>query len=162
MSIRERRVHSKHRARHRLTHPPYDSKTLASRLLAYERKTGPPKPATEATTFRVCARLGTALSALTGVAGFRALLDRATVLAAADLPWFALLRVHTDGSVERAFDVAHLSPEESGVGEAVLVAHLLGLLEVFIGADLTVHLLRDLWPGEAFDDLQTMRPGKYT
>jgi hypothetical protein len=146
-----------------LTHPPpSDLKALASRLLAYERNSDPPKSPTEATTFRVCARLGTALSALTGVAGFRALLDRATVLAAADLPWFASLRVHTDGSIERASDVAHLSSEESAVGEAVLIAHLLGLLEVFIGGDLTVHLIRDLWPEEAFDDPQTMRPRKYT
>lgn len=148
---------------HHLTHPPSDSKTLASRLLAYERNSGLPKPATEATTFRVCARLSTALSALTGVAGFRALLDRATALAAADLPWFASLRVQTDGSIERASGTAvHLTPEESAVGEAVLVAHLLGLLEVFIGGDLTLHLLRELWPEETFDDAKTMRPGKYT
>ena len=142
--------------------PPRDLKALASRLLAYERNSGPPKLPTEATTFRVCARLSTALSALTGVAGFRALLDRATALAAADLPWFASLRVHTDGSIERASEVVLLSPDESGVGEAVLVAHLLGLLDVFIGVDLTVHLIRDLWPEAAFEDLQTMRPGKST
>jgi hypothetical protein len=144
-----------------LTPPPSDLKALARRLHASERNSGPPKPATDATTFRVCARLSTALSALTGVAGFRALLDRATALASADLPWFASLRVNTDGSLERASDIAvHLSPEDSAEGESVLVAHLLGLLVVFIGGEVTLHLLRDLWPNETFGDPQTMRPGK--
>jgi len=35
---------------------------------------------------------------------------------------------------------------------AVLIARLLGLLLIFLGEALTLSLLRNAWPGEAFDD----------
>jgi hypothetical protein len=37
-------------------------------------------------------------------------------------------------------------------GGAVLITSLLGLLRLFLGEALTLSLLRNAWPGEAFDD----------
>jgi hypothetical protein len=40
----------------------------------------------------------------------------------------------------------------AGDGGIVLIARLLGLLLIFLGEALTLSLLRNAWPGEAFDD----------
>ena len=37
-------------------------------------------------------------------------------------------------------------------GGVILIARLLGLLLIFLGEALTLSLLRDAWPGAAFDD----------
>jgi hypothetical protein len=40
----------------------------------------------------------------------------------------------------------------AGDGGVILIARLLGLLLVFLGVALTFSLLRNAWPGAAFDD----------
>jgi hypothetical protein len=42
-----------------------------------------------------------------------------------------------------------LDGHESGEWEVILIAHLLGLLFTFIGEDLTVQLVQDVWPEAA-------------
>jgi hypothetical protein len=40
----------------------------------------------------------------------------------------------------------------AGEGGIILIARLLGLVLMFLGEALTLSLLRNAWPGEAFDD----------
>ncbi len=40
----------------------------------------------------------------------------------------------------------------AGEGGIILIARLLGLLLLFLGEALTLSLLRNAWPGAAFDD----------
>jgi hypothetical protein len=40
----------------------------------------------------------------------------------------------------------------AGDGGIILIDRLLGLLRIFLGESLTLSLLRNAWPAEAFDD----------
>jgi hypothetical protein len=51
-------------------------------------------------------------------------------------------------------DLAGAFPADDG--GIVLIARLLGLLLIFLGEALTLSLLRNAWPGEAFDDRNSM------
>jgi hypothetical protein len=42
--------------------------------------------------------------------------------------------------------------DQAGEGGIILIAILLGQLRIFLGEALTSSLLRNAWPGEAFDD----------
>jgi predicted membrane protein len=53
------------------------------------------------------------------------------------------------GEVETQID---MDKDRAGEGEIILIAHLLGLLRIFLGEALTLSLLRNAWPGAAFDD----------
>jgi hypothetical protein len=48
----------------------------------------------------------------------------------------------------------------AGDGGIVLIARLLGLLLIFLGEALTLSLLRNAWPGEAFDDRNSIHGRK--
>jgi hypothetical protein len=45
-------------------------------------------------------------------------------------------------------------------GEIILIARLLGLLRLFLGEALTLSLLRSTWPGEAFEDRNSLHGRK--
>jgi len=45
-----------------------------------------------------------------------------------------------------------MDKDRAGEGGIILIARLLGLLRIFLGETLTLRLLRNAWPGEAFDD----------
>lgn len=79
-----------------------------------------------------------------GNIGFKALLSRALALAAAEIPSLRTWQINADGSFERAEGVG----AEGGV---VLVAQLFGLLATFIGEELTLRLVREVWPKAPFD-----------
>jgi hypothetical protein len=98
-------------------------------------------------------RLRPHLAALMGNGGFRALLSRALALANAEVPWLRAVHVKADGSLEGLEELrAQLSPAELFDGRVVLLAQLLGLLEAFIGEDLTSRLVRDIWPEVRLND----------
>ena len=94
------------------------------------------------------------LSALAGVAGFRALAFRALAQAKADAPGLWAVEVAADGSLkglgesEPPIDIDNDSAGEGGV---VLIGRLLDLLLIFLGEALTLNLMSDLWP-DALDD----------
>ena len=48
---------------------------------------------------------------------------------------------------------AQLDPDEFSEGGVVLLAQLLGLLVAFIGENLTLRLVREVWPKVPLDDL---------
>jgi len=117
---------------------------FAERLIAYESKRtkafAPPIPV----AFQVCGKLRPHLATLMGKAGFGALLSRALALAAVEAPGLRAVQVQADGSLVIAG--ATEGAAKVGDGGVHLLAQLLGLLEAFIGENLTLRMLREVWP----------------
>jgi hypothetical protein len=82
-----------------------------------------------------------------GNGGFRTLLTRALALAKAEVSSFRAVRVSADGTLDASNDSGtQRDSAQLAEGCVVLLAQLLGLLVSFIGANLTVGLVRDVWP----------------
>ena len=128
-------------------------RNVARRLIAYEGR-GNKSSATESpVAFPVSEKLRPYLATLMGNGGFRALLSRALALANAEVLWLRAVHVKADGSLEGFEELqAQLDPDEVLEGSIVLLAQLMGLLVAFIGASLTVRLLRDIWPTVPLQD----------
>jgi hypothetical protein len=105
-------------------------------------------------SFSVSDKLHPYLATLMGPGGYHALLSRALVLAAAEIPWLCSVEVKPDGSLE-GLDKIHESIGQAEFlrGRVVLLAQLLGLLNAFIGELLTLRLLREAWPRVPLNDL---------
>ena len=119
---------------------------FARHLIAHEaserKKAGLP----ESAAFHVCDHLQPHLATLMGNAGYRALLVRALLLATDNVPWLRAVQVKPNGSLEALDDLgAQLAPEEFAEGQVALLAQLMGMLVAFIGDDLTLRLVRDVW-----------------
>lgn len=126
---------------------------LAKQMWAIERPGKESAEADDLTAFRAVDRLRPHLSTLMGRSGFQALLARALVLATTDVAWLAAVQVTANGELEG------LTPENRSVdaapffeGEVALLAHLLGLLDTFIGSALTLRLISELWPQLSVSD----------
>jgi hypothetical protein len=88
-----------------------------------------------------------------GQGGFRALLARSLAVATPEVPWLAALQVNADGALEGWDKVeAQVEPGELTESGVLLVAQLLGLLVAFIGENLTLRLVRDVWPKLSLED----------
>jgi len=129
-------------------------RNFAKRLIAYEmggnKSSGIKPPA----AFLVCEKLRPHLAILAGSGGFQALLSRAFALANPEVPWLRTVHIKADGSLEGLEELqAQLDRDELFDGGVVLVAQLLGLLVAFIGENLTLRLLREVWPKVPLDDL---------
>lgn len=99
------------------------------------------------------AKLRLYLSKLVGVAGFSALLARALALAKAEVPWLESVRVNAEGALEDFAESAQQQDANAAVaGMTALLEQLLGLLETFIGKDLTLRLVRDVWSEASLND----------
>jgi hypothetical protein len=81
-----------------------------------------------------------------GATGFRALLTRALSMAQEEAPWLRVMQVKLDGSFEILDELATQDSGESAEGGLALVANFVGLLVAFIGEDLTLRLIREVWP----------------
>ena len=139
---------------------PSQTRELAQRLLDYEAFGHELSVPGESATLRVYEKLRHGLGEFAGVAGFQSLASRALALARMEAPNLNGLRVSADGSLqglgefEHQFDIDKIQAGEfpAGEGEIILIAHLLGLLLIFLGEALTLSLLRVTWPGAALDD----------
>ena len=120
---------------------------LAQRLLSSESTAENPCAANTSAVI-INEKLRSGLIALAGTAGFRSLLARALTLAKREAPDLEGVQVKEDGSLEG------LNGEETE-GGTVLVAHLIGLLETFIGGSLTLRLLSDIWPDLSGADMNS-------
>jgi hypothetical protein len=142
-----------------MTTPP-TMRDLAHRLFAYEVVAGKTSEPVEFATLRVYEKLRQSLSAFAGVAAFESLAFRALTQAKSEAPSLWAVQVAEGeslqglGEFEPQIDMdKDLSGEfPAGDGGIVLIARLLGLLLIFLGEALTLSLLRNAWPGEAFDD----------
>ncbi len=131
---------------------------LARRVLAFEAAPDNSSGAGLDVAMQVIEELRRRLVRLAGVDGFRSLLSRALTQATAEVPSLNMVRVGADGSLE-GFDGIEQSQEAGAAGQAGIsvVAHLLELLVTFIGAPLTLSLVRDKWPDASMNgaDLRT-------
>jgi hypothetical protein len=129
-------------------------RNFAKRLIAYEAGGRKASETRTPSAFHVCDKLRPPLATLMGNGGFRALFSRALVLANAEVPWLRAVHVKADGSLEGLEELhAQLDPAEYSEGRIVLLAQLLGLLAAFIGENLTLRLLREVWPKIPLNDL---------
>ena len=97
--------------------------------------------------FHVCQKLRPHLATLMGNTGFRALLSRALVVSQAEAAWLRAVHVKADGSLGESDErEAPTDLEAVSEGSVVLVSQLLGLLVAFIGENLALRLVREVWP----------------
>ena len=128
---------------------------LAHRLLVYEADAGNASEPPEPPAIRVYEKLRQSLGEFAGVAGFQSLASRALSLARPETPSLSAAQITADGSlqvmgeIETQFDI---DKDQARTGGIILIARLLGLLRIFLGEALTLSLLRNAWPGEAFED----------
>lgn len=128
--------------------------SFARRVLACEPPGRKPSEAKTLEAFQVFDKLRPHLARLMGNGGFRALLSRALALANAEVSWLSAVHVKADGSLEGLEELhTQLDPAEFFEGGEVLLAQLLGLLVAFIGENLTVLLVREVWPKVSLNDL---------
>ncbi len=82
-----------------------------------------------------------------GNAGSISLLSRALALARTDVPWLSFTGASGEGLLVRIED-AQVPPDELHfrAGEVTLMAHVLDLLDTFIGEQLTMQLIKEAWP----------------
>ena len=127
-------------------------RNLAERLIACEAKGHKSSDAKGTMPFLTCEKLRPHLTVLMGNGGFRGLLSRALVLANTEVPWLRAVHVKADGSLEGLEELqAQTGPDGSFEGGVVLLAQLLGLLVAFIGEDLTLRLMTEVWPKLSVD-----------
>jgi hypothetical protein len=127
---------------------------LAHRLLTYEAGSGKNSEPIESPTLRVYEKLRQSLGEFVGVAGFYSLASRALALAKPEAPCLNAAQISGDGALQGLSDIETqlgMNKGPAGEGGIILIARLLGLLLLFVGEALTLSLLRNAWPGEAFD-----------
>ena len=125
---------------------------LAQRLLAVEAASRSASHPHVHEAVRVCQKLRISLTRFAGAEGFRSLLQRALALARADVPSAQSVNLKSDGSLE-GLEVLAVDATNGGPEAAVaIIAHLLGLLETFIGQPLMLRLVRDAWPHGSVDE----------
>jgi hypothetical protein len=131
--------------------------SLAAWLLARESEGEVELDGLLAAAERVCEKLAPRLSQLVSTAGTRALLARSLHVARAKFPFLEGVRVGapSEPRLLRFCDGIY-AVERSEAGQALraILAILLNLLVGFIGADLTLALVREVWP-----DLPVPNPG---
>ena len=130
---------------------------IAERLITYEATGNNSSRKKAAANFPVCDKLRPHLATLMGSTGYRALLSRALARAEAEVPSLRVVQVDADGSIT-GFDKleARAAPDELAKAPVALVVQLFGLLSAFIGEDLMLHIVRDVWPQLARKDLQLL------
>jgi hypothetical protein len=122
-------------------------RAFAQRLISYETSRNKSSTLDKPAAFFGVEKLRPHLVTLMGNVGFRALLLRALVLSNREVAWLRAVQVNADGSFEGLDGLdAQMDPEEIVKGRVILLAQLLGLLVAFIGENLTLRLVRDVWP----------------
>ena len=136
---------------------------LAHRLLTYEAGAGKNSEPIESPTLRVYEKLRRSLGEFVGVAGFYSLASRALALATRETPSLNVAQLSGDGALQGLGEIEtqiDMNKDRAGEGGIILIARLLGLLRIFLGEALTLSLLRNAWPGEVFDDRNSVHGRK--
>ncbi len=128
------------------------TRRLAELLIGLETVAGNPAAGNGSAAARACEKLRHVLSASLGTVGFRTLFARALALAIAEVPGMPAVQMTADGSFEN-FGVVERQSNNGKVAkeEIILIAHLLGLLVVFVGETLMLQLVQDAWPKANLD-----------
>jgi len=145
-----------------------EMRDLAQRLMACEANASNTSESAELTILRVYEKLRKSLGEFAGSAAFRSLASRALAMARSEIPSLQTMQVAEDGALKGlGYGLGHglsefdpqIAFEEDGPGEQrtgedgiAVISRLLGLLLIFLGEPITLRLLRNAWPGAAFDE----------
>ena len=131
------------------------SRRFAERLIAYETVDKEPSDSKIPAACFATERLRPHLAILIGRVGFSTLLARSLAFSITGFPWLRTVNVKNDGSFE-GFDIlaAQVDSDKLVEGCVDILANLLGLLEAIIGEDLTLGLVRDVWPELSPNDFE--------
>jgi hypothetical protein len=144
-----------------MSHATPQMRHFAKRLIVYETNGNKSPKTHQPVAFPVPEKLRPHLAPLMGNGGFQALLSRAHTLASVEVPWLRAVQVKTDGTLVGWEELhAKLKPADHFEGRVVVLAQLLGLLVSFIGENLTLRLVREVWPMVPLDDLDFGNGGK--
>jgi len=105
---------------------------------------------------RACRALHDRLAPLISSAGFYALLARALRLAARDAPFLASVSISTKGDCALTdLDAAAERRDPTEVADALTMAlaHFMWLLVIFIGENLGLRKVREIWPEVPLDNV---------
>ncbi len=99
-------------------------------------------------TERLCQKLSLRLARLVTVEGYRALLDRSIHLGRDRFPILAGMSAGADpdACLGGLREVGPADPSTLQAAVTEVLAGLLGLLSTFIGDELTIRIVRDVWP----------------
>jgi hypothetical protein len=138
-----------------------DHADLASWLLAHEIGVDANTLGLAAAAERVCGKLSRRLSRLVSPAGSQAILSRALHLARTEFPFLQEVRAETGTEVCLVGLGEHMNDidvAEARLGVLAVLGTLIGLLDGFVGEDLTLRVVREVWP--ALPLYEPGRPGK--
>jgi len=136
-------------------------RNFAKRLITYESRTNK-SPETKAPQgFAEMEKLRRHLTTYVGHTAFHTLLARSLALSAPDVPGLRGVRVNVDDPLTGLEELQDtLAADKIFEGRVMLLARLLELLMVFIGAGLTLRLVSEVWPKIPLDDLDFSESGK--
>lgn len=136
--------------------PPERLFDFARRLLRHEAKSAGRTDEMGVAFERACRALHDRLAPLISSSGFYTLLARALKLAARDSPLLAGISISTNGDCALAgLDAAleRRDPTEIGDALAAVLAHFMWLLVIFIGENLGLRKVREIWPELPLDSV---------
>ena len=129
---------------------------LAQRLFALEAEQCEAGTSLSDIAESVFEKIRTHLSKRIGQEGFRTLQARSLALTRKSFPLLHTVRIEENGSL-----AGLRGGTESFEAAAALLACLLGLLGTFIGEDLTLRMLRAIWPKLDVDGMPTRKVKDY-
>ena len=115
---------------------------LALRLLTVEAASPAASGSHVHEGVRVCVKLQISVTQFAGSEGFASLLRRALALARAENPSLQTVKLKPDGSLDNCDALAVPATDGEPEGAVAIIAHLLGLLETFVGERSTLRLVR--------------------
>jgi hypothetical protein len=127
---------------------------FAEGLIAYEARANPSSESKRPAALLVFEKLRLHLTTLMGNVGFRALLSRSLALARIEVPGLRAVQVNDDGFFVGMDELgAQAGPKKTAETNIILLTSFLGLLVTFIGENLTLRLMRQIWPNLPLGDL---------
>jgi hypothetical protein len=133
--------------------PPERLLDFARRLLRHEAERAGGEDEVVASFQRVCSALHDRLAPLISSSGYHTLFTRALKLAARDFPFVAGVSIATNGDCALSGLQAADTRNPSEVADAftAVLAHFIWLLVIFIGENLGLRKVREVWPEVPLD-----------
>jgi hypothetical protein len=127
---------------------------LARQLLSHEADQRREPDALGAAIEQVYSKFRLRLVDLIGQTGFVALFGRALHLARHEAPILAGITIdpHTSNDLMGIHDLVAAHPSDAATDFTTIVAHFIWLLVTFIGEQLSMQLIEDIWPQVVHDE----------
>jgi hypothetical protein len=135
--------------------PPERLSDFARRLLRHEAESVGHAGQIAAGFESACRALHDRLAPLISSSGFHTLLDRGLRLAARDSPFLASVSISTNGdcAISGLAAIEERDPAEVADALTMVLAHFIWLLVIFIGENLGLRKVREIWPEVPLDSV---------